>query len=166
MCMEGTLEQIQKMLDDPKYKIALNTKVDFKDKKAQQIMPGRKLNKIVFQKWINASDAILEMVVNSLPSPRRAQKYRVKYLYEGPKNDEMAKAISECDPKGKLCMFVSKMFPTKDFSRFRAFGRVFSGTVDQSKHAGKIRIQSQGYKPKVFVKEGGEENKDGGDDKT
>lgn len=26
-------------------------------------------------------------------------------------------------------MFISKMFPTKDFSRFRAFGRVFSGTI-------------------------------------
>jgi len=26
-------------------------------------------------------------------------------------------------------MYVSKMFPTKDYSRFRAFGRVFSGTI-------------------------------------
>lgn len=40
-------------------------------------------------------------------------------------------------------MFVSKMFPTKDFSRFRAFGRVFSGTI---KTGMKIKIQGGQYK--------------------
>lgn len=106
--------------------------------------PGRKLNKVVFQKWLNASDAILEMVVMKLPSPRAAQKYRVKYLYEGPQTDEVAKAIASCDPNGRLCMFVSKMFPTKDFTRFRAFGRVFSGTIATGM---KVKIQGGQYKP-------------------
>jgi len=36
------------------------------------------------------------------------------------------------------------MFPTKDFSRFRAFGRVFSGTVATGM---KIRIQGGQYEP-------------------
>lgn len=43
--------------------------------------------------------------------------------------DDVAKAISTCDPNGPLCMFVSKMVPTPDYSRFYAFGRVFSGTI-------------------------------------
>lgn len=43
--------------------------------------------------------------------------------------DEVGKAISTCDPNGPLCMFVSKMVPTPDYSRFYAFGRVFSGTI-------------------------------------
>ena len=80
-------------------------------------------------KWINAADAILEMFVLHLPSPRVAQKYRVKHLYEGPLTDEVGKAIAACDPNGPLCMFVSKMVPTPDYSRFYAFGRVFSGTI-------------------------------------
>ncbi len=99
---------------------------------------GRKLCKAIMQKWLNASESILEMVVLKLPSPRAAQKYRVKYLYEGPQTDAVAKSIAACDPKGELCMFVSKMFPTKDFTRFRAFGRVFSGTIGTGM---KVRIQ-------------------------
>jgi len=99
---------------------------------------GRKLAKVIMQRWINASDSILEMVVLKLPSPKIAQKYRVKYLYEGPQTDDIAKSISNCDSSGKLCMFISKMFPTRDFSRFRAFGRVFSGTI---KTGMKIKVQ-------------------------
>jgi elongation factor 2 len=68
----------------------------------------------------------------------------VKYLYEGPQTDEVAKAIAACDPKGALCMFISKMFPTKDFTRFRAFGRVFSGTIATGM---KVRIQGGKYVP-------------------
>ena len=38
-------------------------------------------------------------------------------------------AIKNCDPKGPLMMYVSKMVPTSDKGRFFAFGRVFSGVV-------------------------------------
>lgn len=31
--------------------------------------------------WMDAADAILEMIVLHLPSPKDAQKYRYKYLY-------------------------------------------------------------------------------------
>ena len=41
-------------------------------------------------------------------------------------------------------MFISKMFPTKDFTRFRAFGRVFSGTIGTGM---KVRIQGGQYTP-------------------
>merc|ERR1719188_485892 len=61
ICMEGTMEQIDAACKQ--YKININPKTDFRDKKGNKIDPGRKLNKIVFQKWLNASDAILEMVV-------------------------------------------------------------------------------------------------------
>jgi elongation factor 2 len=37
--------------------------------------------------------------------------------------------MRDCDPKGPLMIFISKMVPTNDFSRFFAFGRIFSGTV-------------------------------------
>ena len=70
------------------------------------------------------------MVVEHLPSPKVAQRYRVKHLYEGPLTDEMAKSIARCDPKGKLCMYVSKMFPDRQHKKFLCFGRVFSGTIE------------------------------------
>ena len=37
--------------------------------------------KIVFQKWVFAADALIDLIVNKLPSPIQAQKYRAQYLY-------------------------------------------------------------------------------------
>ncbi|KAJ8609263.1 hypothetical protein MRB53_039204 [Persea americana] len=94
--------------------------------------------------FLPAADALLEMVVLHLPSPITAQKYRVETLYEGPMDDEAAVGISNCDPKGPLMLYVSKMVPTSDKGRFYAFGRVFSGTV---KSGLKVRIQGPNYQP-------------------
>ena len=120
IALEGDMEQTKKLA--AKYKINL-TNTQWK------LGIGRKLCKAIMQKWLNASESILEMVVLKLPSPRTAQKYRVKYLYEGPQTDAVAKSIAACNPNGELCMFVSKMIPTEDYAQFYAFGRVFSGKV-------------------------------------
>ncbi len=56
-------------------------------------------------------------------------KYRAEYLYEGPKDDVCCTSMKNCDPKGALMVYISKMIPTADNSRFYAFGRVLSGTI-------------------------------------
>lgn len=61
------------------------------------------------------ADNILEMVVEHLPSPVDAMKYRVESLYDGPSDDEIAISMRNCDSKGPLVMYVSKMVPSKDF---------------------------------------------------
>lgn len=105
---------------------------------------GKHLLKLVMSKWINAAETVLEMMVLHLPSPKMAQKYRAPYLYEGPIDDECGVGISNCDPKGPLMMYVSKMVPTTDKSRFFAFGRVFSGTISTGL---KCRIMGPNYRP-------------------
>merc|ERR1711870_93409 len=105
---------------------------------------GKPLMKRTMQIWINAADTLLSMIITKLPSPRVAQKYRVENLYEGPMDDEAAKAIRSCDKDGPLMMYVSKMVPTSDKGRFHAFGRVFSGTIATGQ---KVRIQGPHYKP-------------------
>lgn len=107
-------------------------------------LQGKHLMRKVMQKWINASEALLEMIILHLPSPRESQKYRTTYLYQGPMDDECAKAMMACDPNGPVMMFVSKMVPTSDSGRFYAFGRVFSGKV---KAGEKVRIMGPNYKP-------------------
>jgi elongation factor 2 len=92
---------------------------------------------------LNAADALLEMIVNKLPSPKKAQKYRAAYLYEGPEDDEACMAIKACDHKGPLMAFISKMVPTNDKGRFYAFGRVFSGTIATGQQ---VRIYGSNYK--------------------
>jgi len=96
------------------------------------------------QKWINAADCLLEMIVCHLPSPRVSQRYRVDILYEGPNDDECATAIRNCDPNGPLMMYISKMVPSSDKGRFIAFGRVFSGTVATGQ---RVRIMGANYVP-------------------
>ncbi|KAG6883959.1 Elongation factor 2, partial [Termitomyces sp. T32_za158] len=92
-------------------------------------LEGKALLKVMMRKFLPCGDSLLEMIVINLPSAAAAQRYRVDTLYEGPLDDESAIGIRDCDPKGPLVLYVSKMVPTSDKGRFYAFGRVFSGTV-------------------------------------
>merc|ERR1711893_131789 len=68
----------------------------------------------------------------------------MELLYEGPQDDDVAKAIRACDASGPLMAYVSKMVPTSDKGRFYAFGRVFSGVVATGLRA---RIMGPNYIP-------------------
>jgi elongation factor 2 len=128
-------------------------KLDIKLAPDERELEGKPLLKAVMRRFLPAGEALLEMIVINLPSPRTAQKYRVESLYEGPMGDESAIGIRDCDPKGPLVVYISKMVPTSDKGRFYAFGRVFSGTV---KAGIQIRIQGPNYLPgkkeDLFVK--------------
>jgi elongation factor 2 len=132
--MENNKEAVWKMLNH------LEIVLKNEDKEKQ----GKELFKCVFQKWINAADALLEMIVMKLPSPVKAQNYRAAYLYEGPIDDICGQAIKNCDQKGPLMIFISKMVPTNDKGRFYAFGRVFAGVVSTGQ---KVRIMGPNYTP-------------------
>jgi elongation factor 2 len=140
---EGKEDVYTKMLEGVGVKLATEDK----------LLVGRDLTRRCFQKWIMAADALLDMIVTHLPSPKQAQIYRCPYLYEGSQDDVCAKAIRECDPTGPLMIYISKMVPTSDKGRFYAFGRVFSGTVSSGQ---KVRIMGPNYDPvtknDLFVK--------------
>ncbi|EKG14260.1 Translation elongation factor EFG/EF2 [Macrophomina phaseolina MS6] len=128
-------------------------KLEIKLTSEERDLEGKQLLKVVMRKFLPAADALLEMMILHLPSPATAQKYRMETLYEGPHDDESAIGIRDCDPKGPLMLYVSKMVPTSDKGRFYAFGRVFSGTVRSGL---KVRIQGPNYTPgkkeDLFVK--------------
>jgi elongation factor 2 len=96
---------------------------------------------------------IIKMIITHLPSPVEAQLYRCEVLYEGPQDDDCAKAIKACDPKGPLVMYVSKLVRSEDTGFFYAVARVFSGTVYPGKN---VRIQGprymQGSNDDLYVK--------------
>jgi len=119
-------------------KIGVKLTVDDKELETKQLL------KCVMRKWLPAGDAMLQMIVIHLPSPVTAQKYRAELLYEGPQDDDACTAMKNCDPKGPLLMYVSKMVPTSDKGRFYAFGRVFAGTVATGQ---KVRIMGPNYVP-------------------
>lgn len=136
-------DEIPTLLD----KLEINLKGDEKE------LEGKALLKVVMRKFLPAADALLEMIVIHLPSPVTAQKYRAETLYEGPADDSSCQSIKNCDPKGDLMVYISKMVPTSDKGRFYAFGRVFAGTVRSGQ---KVRIQGQNYqvgkKEDLFLK--------------
>jgi len=142
-CMEENYDAVVKMLG------AVGVTLVKDDLELRQ----KPLLKRCMQKWLPAHDALLEMLVQHLPSPSMAQKYRCSSLYTGPLDDKWATAISNCDPDGPLMMYVSKMIPTPDKGRFYAFGRVFAGTIRTGQ---KVKIMGpnyvQGKKEDLYVK--------------
>eukprot|EP01133_Synstelium_polycarpum_P006811 gene6811-7916_t len=126
---------------------SIGVEVPAKEREALSGKP-KDLLKFVMRRFLPVSDCILEMVVMHLPSPLVAQKYRTPHLYEGPLDDESARAMAACDPKGPLMMYVSKMVPWEG-GRFIAFGRVFSGTVSAG---ATVRIQGPDYNPDAPVR--------------
>jgi elongation factor 2 len=141
--MKDEVEKYNKMLKS----LGILLKGEEKDLKNKNLL------KAVMRKFLPASDALLEMLVVHLPSPVKAQKYRVENLYEGPMDDECAEAIRSCNQEGPLMLYISKMVPTTDKGRFYAFGRVFAGTVRTGQ---KVRIMGPNYVPgkksDLFVK--------------
>ncbi|KAF8312439.1 P-loop containing nucleoside triphosphate hydrolase protein [Clavulina sp. PMI_390] len=99
---------------------------------------------IAMRKFLPADEALLKMIVIDLPSPATAQRYRIGALYEGPMDDESAIGMCNCDPNGPLVLYVSRLVPNSDGTRFYAFGRVFSGRVTSG---AKVRIQGPDYLP-------------------
>jgi len=105
---------------------------------------GKPLVKTVMRKWLPAAEALMEMITVHLPSPAKAQSYRTETLYEGPIDDACGVSMCACDPAGPLMVYISKMVPTADNSRFVAFGRVFAGKI---KTGQKARIMGPNYLP-------------------
>lgn len=132
--MNDNLDAVWKMLET----LNITLKSEEKDKRSKDLF------KCIFQKWINAAEALLEMIIMKLPSPKRAQSYRAAQLYEGPITDPCGQSIKNCDKNGPLMIFISKMVPTNDKGRFYAFGRVFAGTVQAGQ---KVRIMGPNFKP-------------------
>lgn len=73
---------------------------------------------------------ILDMVINHLPNPLEAQKYRIPKIWHGDLKSEEGKALINCDPKGPVGFVVTKIVVDKHAGEVAA-GRLFSGSVSQ-----------------------------------
>jgi len=73
--------------------------------------------------------AILEMVVDHLPNPIEAQKYRIGKIWDGDLNSELGRAMVNCDPNGPLIICLSKVQVEKH--GLIATGRIFSGNCEK-----------------------------------
>jgi elongation factor 2 len=82
-------------------------------------------------------NAILEMVVDHLPNPKEAQKYRISKIWDGDLNSDLGKAMVNCDPEGPLIICLSKV--QADKHSLVGTGRIFSGVCSMKKEVFLLR---------------------------
>ncbi|MBD3195799.1 MAG: GTP-binding protein [Candidatus Lokiarchaeota archaeon] len=85
------------------------------------------------RKNLPLDEPMLRMVVDHLPNPITASKYRIPKIWSGDLESEMGKALLSSDPNGPLSGMITKIFldPKQNY-RATLIGRIFSGTLDQA----------------------------------
>ncbi len=78
-------------------------------------------------------EPMLRMVVDHLPDPVGASKYRIPHLWGGDLNSELGQSLQKCDSSGPLYGMITKIFldPRRQYAA-TLIGRVFSGTFNQT----------------------------------
>ncbi|MHA1647443.1 MAG: hypothetical protein ACTSVL_07710, partial [Promethearchaeota archaeon] len=84
------------------------------------------------RKNLPLDESLLRMVIDHLPDPISASKYRMKELVENIDWDsDLGKSLIESDPNGELMGMIAKVFIDPKSFRPTLIGRVFSGTLHQ-----------------------------------
>ncbi|KAA0003248.1 MAG: elongation factor EF-2 [Thermoplasmata archaeon] len=73
-------------------------------------------------------EVALDMVIEHLPNPKDAQKYRIPVIWKGDPESEVGKAMLECDCHGPLALMVTKIIIDPHAGEV-AFGRVYGGKI-------------------------------------
>jgi len=82
------------------------------------------------RKNLRLDESLLRMVVDKLPDPRTASKYRIPKIWsEGDLESELGQSLLNCDPNGSLYGMITKIFIDPKSFRATLIGRVFSGTL-------------------------------------
>jgi elongation factor 2 len=79
-----------------------------------------------------AYEAVLGMVIDHLPNPLEAQKYRVPVIWRGDAESEIGKSMAECDRAGNVAFMVTAVTVDPHAGEV-ATGRLFSGTASRGK---------------------------------
>ena len=73
-------------------------------------------------------EVILDMVVDHLPSPKEAQRYRIPIIWRGEQESKLGKSMIECNENGPLAVMITKIILDPHAGEV-AVGRVYSGKI-------------------------------------
>ncbi|MFX0083308.1 MAG: GTP-binding protein [Candidatus Hodarchaeota archaeon] len=78
-------------------------------------------------------EPMLRMIVDHLPDPISAAKYRIPHIWGGDLSTELGQSLQKSDPNGPLYGMITKIFldPKRNYQA-TLIGRVFSGIFDQT----------------------------------
>jgi len=145
--VEFVLEPIYKLfrlvVESPKQELSeLVDEFNIKLSKKQIGMNARPSLKIICSQIFGTFESLVSMLVKTVPTPKYSAPSKCPYIWTGPTNCELSKAIRQCDPKGLLVVHVVKQFPSRDASTFNVFGVVLSGTIKQGCD---VRVLGESY---------------------
>ena len=75
-------------------------------------------------------EVLLDMVVDHLPSPKEAQKYRIPHIWRGEQEGSFGKSMIECKENGPLALMITKIILDPHAGEV-AVGRLYSGKVER-----------------------------------
>jgi elongation factor 2 len=75
-------------------------------------------------------EVLLDMVVDHLPSPKIAQKYRIPHIWRGDENSSLGKGMIDTRDDGDLAVMITKIIMDPHAGEV-AVGRVYSGKVER-----------------------------------
>ena len=75
-------------------------------------------------------EVLLDMVVDHLPSPQIAQKYRIPNIWRGDNQSELGKSMIETKEDGPLALMITKIVMDPHAGEV-AVGRMYSGKIQQ-----------------------------------
>jgi len=119
---------------------------------------------IVFEKynegdemWLRENlpldEALLEMIVNHLPDPKTAQRYKIPRIWKGDLESPEGKALLECDPNGPLLGMITKIFIEPKSKRPTLIGRIFSGTIRNGQEIRLVNMRQNAKVKRLGVQE-------------
>ena len=103
-----------------------------------------------FRKVLPLHDAVLDMIVKNVPSPLRAQGYRVARIWKGDVSSKVGKAMASCDDSGPAVMCVTNVQVDPEAGVI-ATGRLFSGTVKNGSKVYLVNAQVEDVVEQVSV---------------
>jgi len=90
---------------------------------------------------------ILRMVIEHLPDPKQAQKYRTAAIWTGESESEVGKAMLTCDEKGPIAMMVTDVTVDPHAGDI-ATGRIYSGSLKSG-----VKVRAIGMKKEVTIQQ-------------
>ena len=75
-------------------------------------------------------EIILDMVVDHLPSPKDAQKYRIPHIWRGDLDSPIGKGMMECRADSPLALMITKIIMDPHAGEV-AVGRVYGGKIEK-----------------------------------
>ena len=75
-------------------------------------------------------EVILDMVIDHLPSPMEAQKYRIPHIWRGDGDSELGKSMIDTNENGPLALMITKIIMDLHAGEV-AVGRMYSGKIER-----------------------------------